>query len=123
MDTAEQNGTYQPMSVEEFNTLRRPPEISSMEGAIAFVTGIIENLRVWPEKIEVLDPAEIKGELTLGYGGREYAAALAKIQAVRWKVRDVIKRRHAEPMMPELALKSDSGVVAYIWDKEIYRVA
>lgn len=126
METAERNvdkGGYQPMSVEEFSSLRRPPEIGSMADAIEFVRGIIDSLRVWPETIEVLDPAESEDELTPVHGGRGYAGVHAKMQVIRWKVLNAIQKRHAEPMMPELILKADSGIVAFIWDKEIYLAA
>lgn len=125
METAERNvdqGGYQPMSVEEFSPLRRPPEIGSMADAIEFVRGIIDSLRVWPETIEVLDPGEFKVELTPVYT-RGYTGAHAKMQAIRWRVLNAIHHRHAEPMMPELILKADSGIVAFIWDKEIYLAA
>jgi hypothetical protein len=120
-ETAE--GGYEPMTVEEFNALRSPPKISSMAGAIEFVSGIIDRLGVWPEVITVLDPAEFDGELTPVYGGRGYASLHAKMQAIQRRVREVIRYRQAEPMMPELILKTDSGIVAFIWDKEIYLAA
>lgn len=129
MDTAERNetdhlyGGHKPMSPEEFRALREPPEISSMDDAIEFIKGIIDNLGVWPETIEVLDPAEIEGALTFASGGRYIHSACAKMQVIREQVKLAIRYRHAEPRTPELAIRSDSGVIIFIWDKGIYQAA
>lgn len=123
--TAAPQDGFERMTVEEFNALRRRPQISSMAEAIEFVTGIIDKMGVWPEIIEVLDPDEFEAELA---GKTRHDSRftitdgqMRKMRRIGARIHDVIRFRRAEPMMPELILKFSTGAVMYIWSNEIHQ--
>lgn len=100
---------------------RQRPDISSMAEAVAYVERIIEDIRPFPEKIVVLDPAEFEGVLARITDDRNTLTPgqIQKMLDLRSAVKRHIDRQDGAQRIPELLLMADNGAVARIWEPVI----